>query len=443
MAKKKNKIITDYTIIRNLITKSKWGETYLIALYDHCIKKNYPVTLVSKTITFGLNQNSQDSKTTFKPGQTLIIKVNIYRQYTRMKVDGNYAHTDIGRYKNVACTIITRRRFTKFLKEIKFTPPIKDEQSTSEIIKETVKEVVDDIKIERKLPSDKWINYRGCLMYRPIKDVLDKVIEKVKLNRKCSTGGLIDEVEIFSIGNLFIRFKPKDTKFLTYMLFELFKYIDTVYKSSSFVKEIILATVAETIIKSKYSIIAPNQPLECELEATKKNLCYAHCLQFYGGKCQYLHGHNGKLTIKANLKNDTLSKRPMFISYGFLKGFLKHIDKRMDHKTLWSMNENETLMKIGNDFKISTSNQDITFKNNGSGLVIMPALPNVSQYSTSEVTLATYVIQQFYIFLMRFLVNDKGEDSTDMAMFDFYEPVKISFRWWETDETVCTISINV
>jgi len=437
MAKKKSKIITDYTIIRNLISKSKWGESYLITLYDHCIKKNHRVTLVGKTITFELKQPQQDSKTTIRLGQTLIIKVGIYPQYIRMSVNGNYEHTDIGRYKNVAYKIITKRHFTKFLKDIKVEP------STSEIIKETVKEVVDDIKIERKLPSDKWINYRGCLMYRPIKDILDKVIEKVKLNRKCSTGGLIDEVEIFSIGNLFIRFKPKDTKFLTYMLFELFKYIDTVYKGSSFVKEIILATVAEAIIKSKYSIIDPKQVLECELEATKKNLCYAHCLQFYGGKCQYLHGHNGKLTIKANLKNDTLTKRPMFISYGFLKGFLKHIDNRMDHKTLWSMNENETLMKVGDGFKISTSNQDITFKDHGSGLVIMPALPNVSQYSTSEVTLATYVIQQFYIFLMRFLVNDKGEDSTDMAMFDFYEPVKVSFRWWETDETVCTISINV
>ena len=67
----------------------------------------------------------------------------------------------------------------------------------------------------------------------------------------------------------------------------------------------------------------------------------AHRLNYYGGKCEQLHGHNWK--VELTVQRETLDKIGLAIDFGDLKAMLGEILERLDHSFL---NENSELEGI-------------------------------------------------------------------------------------------------
>lgn len=60
------------------------------------------------------------------------------------------------------------------------------------------------------------------------------------------------------------------------------------------------------------------------------HFCYGHRLRDYVGKCQYLHGHNGKVEVE--LQAGKLDKRAMVFDFGDINRVIKAwIDETLDH----------------------------------------------------------------------------------------------------------------
>lgn len=63
------------------------------------------------------------------------------------------------------------------------------------------------------------------------------------------------------------------------------------------------------------------------------SFCYGHRLLDYGGKCRYLHGHNGLARIV--LEGETLDARGMLIDFTDIKRRVQTwIDETLDHTML-------------------------------------------------------------------------------------------------------------
>lgn len=61
--------------------------------------------------------------------------------------------------------------------------------------------------------------------------------------------------------------------------------------------------------------------------------CYGHRLLDYDGKCQYLHGHNGKAVIV--LESESLDHRGMLIDFTDIKKKVRcWIDENLDHRMI-------------------------------------------------------------------------------------------------------------
>lgn len=61
--------------------------------------------------------------------------------------------------------------------------------------------------------------------------------------------------------------------------------------------------------------------------------CYGHRLTNYTGKCQHLHGHNGRVEIE--LTGEALDDRGMLIDFGDIKRLMKQwIDDHLDHRMI-------------------------------------------------------------------------------------------------------------
>lgn len=61
--------------------------------------------------------------------------------------------------------------------------------------------------------------------------------------------------------------------------------------------------------------------------------CYGHRLTNYTGKCQHLHGHNGRVEIE--LTGDGLDDRGMLTDFGDIKRLMKQwIDDHLDHRMI-------------------------------------------------------------------------------------------------------------
>ena len=58
----------------------------------------------------------------------------------------------------------------------------------------------------------------------------------------------------------------------------------------------------------------------------------AHRLVGSGGKCESLHGHNFKVSLK--VEGDQLDDTGMLIDFGDLKGILKSVLENLDHSDL-------------------------------------------------------------------------------------------------------------
>lgn len=61
----------------------------------------------------------------------------------------------------------------------------------------------------------------------------------------------------------------------------------------------------------------------------------AHFLRDYNGKCENLHGHNYK--VYAHVRGFQLNEGGMLIDFSLLKGALKAVCKKLDHKNLNDM----------------------------------------------------------------------------------------------------------
>ena len=61
------------------------------------------------------------------------------------------------------------------------------------------------------------------------------------------------------------------------------------------------------------------------------DFCYGHRLLNYDGKCQYLHGHNGRAEIA--LVSDTLDERGMVLDFTEIKRVVNTwVDDTLDHR---------------------------------------------------------------------------------------------------------------
>ena len=61
--------------------------------------------------------------------------------------------------------------------------------------------------------------------------------------------------------------------------------------------------------------------------------CYGHRLLNYDGKCQHLHGHNGRAVIA--LEGTALDARGMLVDFGEIKEKVQRwIDENLDHNML-------------------------------------------------------------------------------------------------------------
>jgi 6-pyruvoyltetrahydropterin/6-carboxytetrahydropterin synthase len=68
------------------------------------------------------------------------------------------------------------------------------------------------------------------------------------------------------------------------------------------------------------------------------HFCYGHRLLHYAGKCQHLHGHNGKVEIE--LSAPDLDKRGMVADFGDVNRLVKEwIDRELDHKMVLSQED--------------------------------------------------------------------------------------------------------
>jgi 6-pyruvoyltetrahydropterin/6-carboxytetrahydropterin synthase len=63
------------------------------------------------------------------------------------------------------------------------------------------------------------------------------------------------------------------------------------------------------------------------------DFCYGHRLLNYDGKCQYLHGHNGRAVIV--MESNTLDDRGMVLDFSDIKIVLSRwIDENLDHRMI-------------------------------------------------------------------------------------------------------------
>lgn len=61
--------------------------------------------------------------------------------------------------------------------------------------------------------------------------------------------------------------------------------------------------------------------------------CYGHRLPNHGGKCRFLHGHNGRVEIL--IEAERLDPDGMVLDFGEIRsGIEKWIDEELDHHTL-------------------------------------------------------------------------------------------------------------
>lgn len=61
--------------------------------------------------------------------------------------------------------------------------------------------------------------------------------------------------------------------------------------------------------------------------------CYGHRLTNYSGKCQHLHGHNGRVEIE--LSGEDLDDRGMLTDFTDIKRLVKQwIDDNLDHRMI-------------------------------------------------------------------------------------------------------------
>jgi 6-pyruvoyltetrahydropterin/6-carboxytetrahydropterin synthase len=63
------------------------------------------------------------------------------------------------------------------------------------------------------------------------------------------------------------------------------------------------------------------------------DFCYGHRLLNYGGKCKYLHGHNGRAVIA--IESPKLDPRGMVLDFSDIKGVVSQwIDDNLDHRMI-------------------------------------------------------------------------------------------------------------
>jgi 6-pyruvoyltetrahydropterin/6-carboxytetrahydropterin synthase len=65
------------------------------------------------------------------------------------------------------------------------------------------------------------------------------------------------------------------------------------------------------------------------------DFCYGHRLLNHGGKCRYLHGHNGLLEVE--VEGETLNSLGLVIDFGDIQDMIKGwVDTNLDHKMVLS-----------------------------------------------------------------------------------------------------------
>ncbi len=73
------------------------------------------------------------------------------------------------------------------------------------------------------------------------------------------------------------------------------------------------------------------------------SIAYAHRLLNYNGKCENLHGHNGK--VEVIIESESLNAEDMVEDFSLVERKLrKYLDENLDHKIILS--EDDPLLKV-------------------------------------------------------------------------------------------------
>ena len=81
-----------------------------------------------------------------------------------------------------------------------------------------------------------------------------------------------------------------------------------------------------------------------EIFSVKKifEIAYAHRLLNYNGKCENLHGHNGK--IEVTVESDALNNQDMVMDFTYINNLVKKwLDENLDHRVI--LHKNDPLVK--------------------------------------------------------------------------------------------------
>lgn len=87
------------------------------------------------------------------------------------------------------------------------------------------------------------------------------------------------------------------------------------------------------------------------------DFCYGHRLLNYVGKCQHLHGHNGKAVI--TIESPTLDERGMVFDFTDIKRVVSNwIDTHLDHRMILHKHDpvREVLENLGEPLYVIDAN---------------------------------------------------------------------------------------
>lgn len=87
------------------------------------------------------------------------------------------------------------------------------------------------------------------------------------------------------------------------------------------------------------------------------DFCYGHRLLNYSGKCQHLHGHNGRAVIV--LQSEDLDQRGMTLDFGDIKRVVSAwIDENLDHRMILHRDDPaaKTLQELGEPLYLLEAN---------------------------------------------------------------------------------------
>lgn len=351
--------------------------------------------------------------------EEIVIRFALYKTSKTLTVNAlNYKSKNLGKYKNIDIVLNSSKKINDFIKKVKYTE-----------IEEN--DLINDVNLETEKIFEKLNKF---------------VLDRINDNILCFSENVFSKKDIEKKTNDFFQeFKIREDIPKIINLFLLFDRVSKLSLPKLFMF-IISNAISEFIIQYKHRYLNREAKFSQEkyIEVVSENISYSHFLQFYNGKCKFLHGHDAKLKIRIYIE-DQIS-RSMFMSFGALKRILKKIENEMDHKFVWCLSQTDKISKstINKNFNIVSSYQTLMFSDLES-VVLCPYYSANTAFSTSENILNNYVRPLFILeFFKTFLHEENADTVPNITYPDFLnEIIKVIIEWSESDQIKTGISFLI